>query len=574
MSGILVVHGGADHARALFAAQGRPDWSQALPVVLEKHGILGFEVAPASVLESEATLRRASCVLIADLPQEAWTRSAVQTLRDSGAGAVIGTPPPLSVQAELGIVTTARADTSITVATVDPRLHALCARYGTFPSARLDRSSIRAVDQDADMHWRRLPQVPLTERQAQAWQAVGWTVERWNLSETDAPKVLGEWRSIGEPGRPQAPALVRRDNVVACAFGLFAALGQMHSSEPWGESEFRTSGRTMGLEVLLLGLIDLLHADRGTPRPRIRPWPRGASWALTVRHDFDRPLSPERVQGVLDGHAAVGTAATWYWRARHLRRRRTRLLPDWMPGSPPSQGHRTLQRVVQDPRHEVAHHTERLWTGGEEEQAAIESAAATPVAGTCAHGDRESFRFQGAPNILWAEARGMLYTEFIQHSHLHPHRFAALRGDGCVDLLDVICLPHHESFDRSTRPGDAGAERVLEAAGRYIAAGGLMQVMSHPDINVELLMETLAALPRAGRWNCTAYEAASWWRRSHVHTSLSLKTDIDGRVEVTSEANIADLSVEYQLPDGSQQVAALSLQAGTPRVAFEPQAAN
>ncbi|HET8863129.1 MAG TPA: class I SAM-dependent methyltransferase, partial [Solirubrobacterales bacterium] len=152
--------------------------------------------------------------------------------------------------------------------------------------------------------------------------------------------------------------------------------------------------------------------------------------------------------------------------------------------------------------------------------------------------------------------------EFISHSHLHPHRFAALRPDGEIEPSRIVCLPHHESLDRSTTPGDANVDGVLAAAESYRRAGGLMQILNHPDLNLEELSDVLRRLPGEGRLDWTAAEAAAWWRRTHVLSELQLDQRHDGAVRLTSAHGVRGAVLELLLPDGSRRHYALHIEAG------------
>ena len=118
--------------------------------------------------------------------------------------------------------------------------------------------------------------------------------------------------------------------------------------------------------------------------------------------------------------------------------------------------------------------------------------------------------------MLWALKLGLLYTELIQQSHFHPHRFATLDARGTPQLEPIVCLPHHESFDLSMHPGHTADQRIAEIATTFASVGGFMQVMNHPDLNIDALFHTLSGLATVGRWNCTAREAADWWRSTHT----------------------------------------------------------
>jgi SAM-dependent methyltransferase len=270
------------------------------------------------------------------------------------------------------------------------------------------------------------------------------------------------------------------------------------------------------------------------------------------------------VRDVLGRHRKAGTSATWYWRSRHLDPvTRGRALRRGKDGRA-SPKNLALRIVASDPRHEVAHHTEQPWSKGAKEQRRIERVMGRPVLGTSAHGDPTCFRWQGAPNVLWADQRGLLYTELIQHSHMHPHRFPKLGESGVIELADVICLPHHESFDRSMRSGDTAAERVAQAAPGYVTAGGMMQLLNHPDLNLDELFELLETLPRDERLDWTAAEAANWWRRTHVRGELTIERDGLGRVQVTSRQGVHGAVLEARMPDASVREFGLYLEPGSP----------
>src|SRR5204863_3182509 len=94
-------------------------------------------------------------------------------------------------------------------------------------------------------------------------------------------------------GGQQWPAVARRGRFVGCCFGLFAFVVQGHTAVPSRAGEYLTWQRTEGLEAMLLALVDAALADEGRSRARVMPWPAGRTWAMSVRHDVDRPLSPE-----------------------------------------------------------------------------------------------------------------------------------------------------------------------------------------------------------------------------------------------------------------------------------------
>ena len=167
-----------------------------------------------------------------------------------------------------------------------------------------------------------------------AWRRTGWEAVRMGLL-APAVEVLSEWV---ESDGSVTPAIVRSGNVFATSFSILAFVTRTHTSEPFELGEFRSTPRSVGIEILLLAVLDSMPRAASLPRYRVLPWPFGAEFALNVRHDFDRPLSPGRVSDVLMRHGRAGSSATWYWRAGHLAciRSRPRPVGSAPPGEPGS----------------------------------------------------------------------------------------------------------------------------------------------------------------------------------------------------------------------------------------------
>ncbi len=550
MPGLLFVHSSHKDLRRAFRREGRVDWSASLPLVLEKHGYLGVASRPWSVLRDRSAWTEFDGIVIARQADEAWRPELVEALAEGPRPVLIEGPVPQPLRDALGIRTAEPADPEGVLAATDPGLAGAAASFGASRTGRLGSPTARHVPRDPSMDWRVLD-VPVTEPQADAWNRRGWVAERWAVD--PGTEVLAEWRPA--QSGPRSPAIVRRGHLIATALSLFAALTQAHTAEPWSGEEFRSSPRSLGVEFLLLALLDEMYRSAGLVRPRVLPWPRGGRWAMNVRHDFDRPLPPFRVADALARHNAAGTAATWYWRSRHLRWRRGQLRQRVRPAL----NRKALRLVAAHPRMEVAHHTERPWAGAEKERRAIERVVGQPILGTSAHGDPSCFRFQGAPNLLWAEQQRLLYTEFLERSHYGLHRFATLRPDGVVAPLRVLCLPHHESLDRSIDPESADEARIATAAEAFSSVGGFLQVMNHPDINLDALFRVISELPAEGRLDWTAARAADWWRRSHVRDHLQVESLERGAFRITSSLGVQDLALELLYPSGERRTRIVTL---------------
>jgi hypothetical protein len=553
---LLFLHAGPDQQRQILRQEHRGAWSTALPLVLEKHGVLGLRTCTP---ETFAAMRRdGEPVLVTRLPADAWTPELIALVLESDAPMLLEAPLPPPLLEAIG----AHRDgddvpRDAPLLVIDRELHRAARERTGFAGGRLGPTLVRPIDRDAALAWDVCADSPMDPAVASAWGEPGWDLERWRLEpETE---VLAQWRPAdGDP----CPGLVRRGKIFVASYGLFAALGQAHSSEPVAGAESRASPRPTGHEGLLLAIVDRLHDLAGAGSARILPWPQGTTWALTVRHDMDRRLTAREMQWRLDAHNRLGTRATWYWRALHLRSARRGVRSLTAPGA--LSGRRALRVVARDPRHEVALHTERLGEAGRPERALVERVLGAPVVGSCAHGAPDCFRYQGAPNVLWAEAAGMSYTELIHQAHVHPHRFPALREDGRIEALNVICLPHHHSLDRSTKPGNANVEQVLAMQELFARIGGLYQLMNHPDLNQPELFDLLAAVPREGRLDLTAAEAADWWRRTHSAEELTAKQTADGAWQLTARSEVRGLQVELRAPGGATVARTVDLAPGAP----------
>ena len=551
---ILLISGGANFARDVYEREGRADWAQAMPLVLEKLGYLGMTTAGPEALADPRAWERHAAILAPRLPAGAWSPAAVE-LAGSGRTQLLVELPPRELHERLGILAAEPAGRDGMVSATDPELSAAVTAASTLSNTYLQSPRSRPVDRAEGLDWDELD-VPIGAEQAERWRAPGWDAERWSLA--PEAEVLAEWRDSGGGGEVR-PALVRRGALTAASFSLFGYLGQQTTIQPFQGAEHLIWPRPFALEALLAALLDEMHRRARVPRPRIMPWPEGAEWVLNVRHDFDRAQSRGQVGRVLAAHAEAGTAGTWYWRSRHVTGPRS---AGDRVRSRGSDGAGVARMVAGSPRQEVALHTELPWRSAETERRDLERAIGRPTLGTSAHGDPNCFRWQGAPNVLWAERHGFEYTEFISHSHLHPHRFAALRPDGEIEPSRIVCLPHHESLDRSTTPGDANVDNVLTAAESYQRAGGLMQILNHPDLNLEELADVLRRLPSDGRLDWTAVEAAAWWRRTHVLSELRLELGDGGAVRLTSAHGVRGAVLELLQPDGSRRHYSLHIEAG------------
>src|SRR4051812_27361955 len=252
---LLVITSGPDAARATFRDEGRGLWSEAVALVLEKHGFVGLETATATQAESMA-LEEYDAIVAGRLTEDAWTRLLTERILALDIPVLLEAPLPAPLREAAGIARVKPTRQSYSLTVIDSELYELAAAYGAAPGGRVIPSISKPVDRDSRLDWQAVGGDYLDEAQAAAWREPGWDVERW-LGLSDDVRVLAEWARSERSGTH--PAIIARNNLIAVSCGLLSFVAQAHTSEPSDGAEWRSSPRTTGLEVVLLGLVDLLY---------------------------------------------------------------------------------------------------------------------------------------------------------------------------------------------------------------------------------------------------------------------------------------------------------------------------
>jgi SAM-dependent methyltransferase len=99
-------------------------------------------------------------------------------------------------------------------------------------------------------------------------------------------------------------------------------------------------------------------------------------------------------------------------------------------------------------------------------------------------------------------------------------------------------------------------------ARRWRTAGGLLQVTGRAVAHRRELFELLNALPRGGRLDCTAAEAADWWSKTHVLGEVQIRQSEPDRLEVLGRSAVQGLMLELLHPTGRAEYHLLDLEPG------------
>jgi len=161
----------------------------------------------------------------------------------------------------------------------------------------------------------------------------------------------------------------------------------------------------------------------------------------------------------------------------------------------------------------------------------------------------------------------MTYTEMLGTSHLHPHRFPALRPDGEVEPLRLICLPNHISIDTGMARTAVRSQYIIDNYPDFRKVGGALQIMNHPDIHIDDLESLVGRIPSDRRADWTASEIADWWRSSHSADSITVQRVDTDRYRVRSLEGVKDLVLEILRADGSEARRTVTIGAGGEAIA-------
>lgn len=300
---------------------------------------------------------------------------------------------------------------------------------------------------------------------------------------------------------------------------------------------------TAPLEQAWREMFRLLQGRKGRPLIRIRPWPAGATAAVSVRYDVDRPVSAATVKDIVDRQIRFANAAcgSWYY----------------FQGRPPSEGQ---ERQLAQHWQEVAIH--------------VEHPDSEPVAGLGAthHSAPTSAYWRGDGTNRLLDERGAVYCEFLGVQTAVP-RPAWIGGPGGEGRLgSVWTTPIHFPLEGSTSDTDLSYfDARRKQFERLAASGGHCIIGTHPDLNQELFDQLLRRGGLHGAWFAPVGKVVERCRQLLSYGAVSCVRHPDGHIALLSRDTVADVRVEVWEPDsGVVQALTLQLAAGQPRPLPQP----
>jgi len=246
-------------------------------------------------------------------------------------------------------------------------------------------------------------------------------------------------------------------------------------------------------EKWLVSQMERVALAGGFPFLRILPWPQGKRSAFTIRHDYDRPVSPESLEELLAFYAEHGFKASF--------------------GFKPGLLDEKAIAMVLDAGHEVALHTESSPCSGglAREVEALQAVPGVRLSGVTAHGGAEAVGFVGSDQVAAAEEENLLYFETSCRDTFLPHQILLHRNGAC-ECRAVLAPGMHFSLDTGTRPETHRADELLAQIPSALMEGGHVTLMNHPDINRKAFLGLFEHLPLAAAWFATHKEALERFR--------------------------------------------------------------
>ncbi len=287
---------------------------------------------------------------------------------------------------------------------------------------------------------------------------------------------------------------MRKGSAVVLGIPLLDLIVQHHASPPYDAGYFEMLELTDGLGELERWLLARLKELGNIQLDDL--WPQGYSSALTVRHDYDRPIEDQVVEKLLACYAERRIKSTWFWRLGLANRGQS-------------------DRVI-GAGHEVGLHTEAA-----DERAFLrevedfEAAFGVRPAGYSAHGGIPAPGNLGLRQFEWAIGAGMRYGEMLGGARALPHEAVVIR-DGIPVVSGLVIPAPHKGLDISTDPDGHALDTLLPEASVDIASGAHCVPMNHPDIHIDELIRLLDGLDLSGVWPATLEQVAGWFATSRA----------------------------------------------------------
>jgi acetyltransferase-like isoleucine patch superfamily enzyme len=372
----------------------------------------------------------------------------------------------------------------------------------------------------------------------------------WALCrDTTAPEVFGQvrrialtWKAVAEP---------RMDALGVASAGLFDRDGRTISSsllENWlllqklpqgGDAHYYLADTAYQDPCARIEnawsdiLRDIAHAV-GCPYLRLKPWPAGYDFALSLRYDVDRQCSAAQVVNIvrIQKEQLGAACGSWYFFAA-------------------AEFNSRIRNVLRGWNQEDAVHFCRPADG-------------RPNRGATAHSGSNSEYWRGASTIAGLLAAGATYGEAMLS------RWSVARPGWSGESRSELWLtPLHFPLEGTVAETTTQFfDQRIQAFRSQIASGGHVIVGSHPDCNQDILDEVLDREDLSRAWAVPVDAAVRRCKSILDYGAVRLVgtgTDPNMRTLVATDT-LADLAIDVWLPgEAAARTISTQLNANIPR---------
>ncbi len=305
--------------------------------------------------------------------------------------------------------------------------------------------------------------------------------------------------------------LTQRGNFLISSFPVFDLIARRLAAAPTPHPVKFMDGERQGenLDYLLLLAMAQVCRQSGRPMITVEPWPNGMRSVTTVRHDFDRPVSPEDWNRLITWERSNQVAASWYFLA-------TTANPAQMAD-------------IVSLGHEIGFHYRNLQKHGTADLQAIRKAAdkvSAAIVGASCHGGN----FFGQEDLVWHEQAGLTYTEILSRNALFPFRPLVVE-DNQARPGKLIASARHISVDATVSPPTSDFIYGLQTRDCRYRTQGHNVIMNHPDINFADLVDAVKHYRLPGSESWTQAQVIDWWQKTHIQPQALLSRQSAGNKE-------------------------------------------
>ena len=301
------------------------------------------------------------------------------------------------------------------------------------------------------------------------------------------------------------PVLVSREGVFLCGLPIFDMAVRENAFPPI-PGRYYSRDTTTGSNRIVQRVIQMLIAEHrkyssAAPLLKIRRWPRGYQAALTVRHDYDRRITPRSIEELLDLYEDLGLKCSIGFLSY--------LAPKHDVRAFKARGHEI----------QCHSHGSNLASFGRT-LAIVRHIADGDVRGATIHGGSTSIGFIGDTFFEWAELEGLEYVEGFFNATIAPASPIIRIGPAGIPAPSALMGARaHISLDTGTTPGSNQLETATISINSILKSGDHAILMNHPDLNRTELSYILRNADLENIWHATQFDVADWFRTTHFEAS-------------------------------------------------------